>query len=73
MDCGVDTGKIGDHYMLEDAVWYSVCDSDRGMLCINCIEQRLGRRLNPTDFNSSYVNTLGFGIKSVALVDRLTN
>jgi hypothetical protein len=71
MDCGVDTGKIGDHYMLWDYVWLSVCDSKFGMLCVNCIEHRLGRRLIAADFNSSYINRLDFGIKSSVLVDRL--
>lgn len=72
LDCGVDTGKIGEHYMLVDRVWFSVTDSDRGMLCVGCIEKRLGRRLNANDFNNSYVNGLGFGqIKSNRLLERL--
>lgn len=72
LDCGVDTGKIGEHYMLVDRVWFSVTDSNRGMLCVGCIEKRLGRRLNANDFNNSYVNELGFGqVKSVRLLERL--
>lgn len=72
MDCGVDTGKIGEHYMLKDHVWFSVVESNKGMLCVGCIEQRLGRRLIADDFNNSYVNGLGFGqIKSNRLLERL--
>jgi hypothetical protein len=71
MDCGVDTVKAGEHYMLVDNVWFSITESDRGMLCIACLENRLGRKLNPNDFNASYVNSLGFGIKSIRLLERL--
>lgn len=71
-DCKIDTGKIGEHYMLKDSVWYSVYPSQEGMLCINCIEKRLGRKLNKNDFNNSYVNNLNFGVKNCKLVDRLT-
>lgn len=56
LDCNVDTGKAHEHYMLKDEVWLSVVDSIVGMLCIDCIEKRLGRKLNKTDFNDSHVN-----------------
>lgn len=56
MDCGVDTGKIGEHYMLKDEVWNLIHDSNKGMLCIEHAEKRLGRKLIPTDFNASHVN-----------------
>ena len=72
LDCKVDCGKIGEHYMLKDLVWFSVVASNKGMLCVGCIEGRLGRRLIPSDFNNSYVNGLGFGqIKSNRLLERL--
>lgn len=56
IDCRVDTGKIGEHYMLQDHIWLSITDSRRGMLCIGCLENRLGRRLALHDFNDSHVN-----------------
>lgn len=56
MDCGVDTGKIGEHYMLADSTWCKIHNSNKGMLCIGCAEQRLGRRLCKDDFNDSHVN-----------------
>ncbi len=71
LDCKVDTGLAGEHYMLIDKTWLSVVDSNKGMLCIGCIEKRLGRQLCPDDFNNSYVNNLNFGTRSVRLMSRL--
>lgn len=56
LHCGVDTGKIGEHYMLKDSVWKKVHDSSTGMICIGCFERALGRELEPEDFNSSHIN-----------------
>jgi len=71
MDCGIDTGKIAEFYMLQESIWLLVAKSDRGMLCISCLESRLGRKLTFWDFNNSYVNSLHFGVKSVRLLERL--
>lgn len=71
MDCKVDTGKIGEHYMLKDTTWNAVHSTAIGMLCIGCLEQRLGRMLSKHDFNDSYVNNLNFGIKSQRLINRM--
>lgn len=72
MDCGVDTGKINEYYMLVDEVWYSVHDSGEGMLCIGCIEKRLGRELTPADFHECLLNTMSFPApKSNRLMQRL--
>lgn len=56
LDCQVDTGKIGEHYMLKDDIWKLVNNSKSGMLCIGCLEKRLGRKLNHSDFNDSHIN-----------------
>lgn len=56
LDCLVDTGKIGEHYMLKDEIWKLVNNSKSGMLCIGCLENRLGRKLKPSDFNDSHIN-----------------
>lgn len=71
LDCSVDCGKIGEHYMLADDVWFSIAESDRGMLCVGCLEGRLGRRLVSSDFNDSYVNQSNFGVRSARLTERL--
>jgi hypothetical protein len=63
LDCKVDTGKIGEHYMLKDKVWLSVVSSKKGMLCISCLEVRLKRRLTYKDFNDSHINKIFSGKK----------
>lgn len=56
LDCRVDTGRIGEHYMLVDSVWAQAHNSKTGMLCVGCVEARIGRRLCAADFNDSYLN-----------------
>ena len=56
MDCGRDTGRMREHYYIHDLVWHSVVDTPLGMLCVGCLEIRLGRRLDLYDFTSAYIN-----------------
>ena len=51
MDCGVNTSTVREFYMLRDEIWLRAADSVNGMLCIECVEARLGRRLRPSDFD----------------------
>jgi hypothetical protein len=55
-DCGRDTGKMREHYFLRPQVWTSVHPSNVGMLCVGCIEARLGRELTHVDFTDAHVN-----------------
>lgn len=78
-DCGVDTGKIHEHYMLHDNVWLAATapvtthlSPPIRMLCIGCVERRLGRPLNHTDFNGSYLNNPRTAPQSQRLRERLT-
>lgn len=71
MDCNIDTGRIGEHYMLVDSIWRLVHNSNKGMLCIKCLEARLGRTLNKSDFNNSYLNNHRTGFKSALLTSRM--
>lgn len=71
LDCGVDTGKIGEHYMLNDSTWHLTGLKKYGMLCVGCTENRVGRTLNASDFNNSYLNKPRTGIKSARLMDRM--
>jgi hypothetical protein len=72
LDCEVDTGKIGEHYMLRDDIWLSVVNSNKGMLCIKCLEKRLNRPLNSNDFINCHVNRQASGkIFSNLLLKRL--
>lgn len=71
LDCKVDTGKIGEHYFVNTEVWLSVVKSKNGMLCIGCLENRLGRVLTPADFTKAYINSPKFEIKSKRLMSRM--
>jgi hypothetical protein len=43
-DCGSNTRD--EYYVVHDAIWFGAGNVD-GMLCIGCLEQRLGRQLVP--------------------------
>jgi coenzyme F420-reducing hydrogenase beta subunit len=49
-DCGVCTYCAGEYYMVRDELWRKYGAGD-GMLCVGCLERRVGRRLEGTDFN----------------------
>lgn len=72
LDCKIDTGKAGEHYMLVDKTWALVHNSNKGMICVGCVEKRLGRKLNSSDFNDSHVNRIKPGeYKSTRLMERI--
>lgn len=71
LDCGVDTGRIGEHYMLVNETWSLTGLGSIGMLCVEHVEKRIGRRLNAQDFNNSYLNDPRTGIISQRLADRM--
>lgn len=50
--CGTDThpkSGIQEYYMVNFDIW-EVVGNPPGMLCVGCLEDRLGRRLTPLDF-----------------------
>ena len=69
LDCGIDTSAIDEYYGLRDEVWLQANPDRAGMLCIACLESRLGRRLSPLDFTGGSVNC---GRHSERLRDRIT-
>jgi hypothetical protein len=71
LDCGVDTSRIGEFYYVNLELWLKTVGSKDGMLCIECLEQRIGRKLNKVDFTEAYINDMSFGIKSERLRSRL--
>jgi hypothetical protein len=73
LDCKIDTGKLGEHYMLIDETWKLTGLGKFGMLCIEHVEQRIGRKLTASDFNTSYLNNYRTCIKSARLVERMTS
>jgi hypothetical protein len=51
LDCGDEIAAKGDWCMLEDKVWAGTgIAPDGGVLCLECIEGRLGRYLETSDF-----------------------
>jgi hypothetical protein len=74
LDCGVNTASIGEHYFLKNDVWFKAHHSERGMLCIGCVEKRLGRLLTSADFTDCHVNRPQAGkVFSQRLLSRLTS
>jgi len=71
-DCKKTT--IHEYYMVWDRVWKrSDMKPDGGMLCIGCLEQRLGRKVTQKDFLPILLNqphAPGFA-KSRRLLNRL--
>ena len=55
MDCGKDTWD--EYYMLYGKVWKKANPQISGKLCILCVENRLGRKLNKKDFTKVDGNT----------------
>lgn len=70
LDCAVNTSEIDEYYMVHDHIWLYANPDDYGMLCISCLEERLGRMLRPSDFTDAPVNG-DFGNKSARLKERL--
>ena len=54
--CGVNTLHINEYYMVTDEVWEAAWPGKRGMLCIGCLENRLGRELTAKDFTDAPIN-----------------
>lgn len=69
--CSVDTGRINEFYFIKTEIWLSVMPSTKGMLCIGCLEGRLGRRLQKDDFTNAFINSVQFSNKSERLLSRL--
>lgn len=55
-DCGKDTMKSGEYYNVLNPVWEQANKGNAGMLCLDCLETRLGRALTAFDFSSAPIN-----------------
>lgn len=71
LDCKVDTGKILEHYFVNNEIWLPVVGSNKGMLCIGCLEARINRRLEPKDFLDVHINNPKLYNMSSRLLNRL--
>jgi len=73
VDCKVNTFEIDEYYMVHDEIWLSAgMRLNGGMLCIGCLEERLGRQLVAADFTSYPINTGFWQARSRRLRSRLT-
>lgn len=73
VDCKADCKKLGElAYMIRDQLWrLAVGKHAAGVICVGCLETRIGRRLDRHDFALLAVNMPDFGRKSARLLDRL--
>ena len=81
-DCGVDTDKINEYYMIHNKLWDKAIkaypmpikpETDLNMLCIGCCEKRLNRKLTLEDFIDAPINYIGFFKKSERFLNRLNS
>lgn len=73
-DCASATAPLDGHdewYTVHDALWYEAGAQPDSILCIGCLENRLGRRLRHTDFVPAALNNPGYGHHSARLQHRL--
>jgi hypothetical protein len=71
LDCPMDTGKEHEYYYVNSELWAKTgIGSQDGMLCIGCLENRIGRKLLPEDFTDAYVNNIKFTPMSQRLYER---
>lgn len=72
ISCNFNTLYGKEYYMVLDEIWLTVNPRDKGMLCIGCVEQKLGRELVRADFTDAPINSLTiWGGKSPRLANRL--
>ena len=71
LDCSENTARLDEYYMVHRAVWSQAVPTGRGMLCIGCLESRLGRELTPTDFTDAPLNQIQNNLRSPRLIARL--
>lgn len=73
IDCEVDTFENNEYYMLYDSIWEAagMIKYTPDMLCIGCVEKRIGRLLTAADFVDYPINTSSYFSRSDRLRDRL--
>jgi hypothetical protein len=77
-DCRVDVGRINEWFMVHDNVFeqawpgHGVVPFGHAILCIGCLEHRLGRTLTRPDFTDAPVNDI-FDNDFDSFSDRLLN
>lgn len=70
--CDVDTIETGEYYMVTNELWKRY-GCGRGMLCLGCLEERMGRKLIAADFTKAQINDSDKLDISERMKDRLTS
>lgn len=70
-ECSVNCAETYEDFMVQHELWLSVCKK-KEVLCVGCLEERLGRKLNKHDFLFVPINNYFAYVKSERLYDRLT-
>jgi hypothetical protein len=71
-DCATNTFRDGEFFQLKDDIWgLTGLAPDGGMLCVGCVEARIGRKLAAADFVDGPPNTWGRLYRSDRLQDRM--
>ena len=77
-NCGFNCTKGGEMFYLHTEIWYRITlkwkgvTTQKGILCIKCCQDFLGRPLSKGDFNDSYVNKIQNFHKSARLLNCLS-
>lgn len=53
-DCFIDPK---DYYMIQSDLWNKTAEKPEGMLCMDCLEEKLGRKLEAKDILPCWVTT----------------
>jgi len=67
-DCASD---YDEYYMVQNDIW-KVYGAGKGMLCIGCLEKRIGRKLRRQDFIDLPINEINAETQSLRLQARLS-
>jgi hypothetical protein len=69
LDCRAQT-LFAEYYMVHEALWHQANPAADGMLCVGCLEERIGRMLTSADFIDAPINN-PHDRKSDRLISRL--
>lgn len=56
LDCHRNTSQMNEYYMVQFHLWHEFVPEHNGMLCIGCLERRMGRELVGKDFTDAPIN-----------------
>ena len=62
-DCGMDTHDDANYYMVKNDLWNKHFNKKRGMLCIGCLEKRIGRKLKYEEFIDCELNNENYKVQ----------